>query len=292
MFTGYFFIISAAACWGLIGIFSSLAFSQGVQPMEVAFWRAIITWVCFGVQAIRQRQTRVELKDLPLLTVFAAFGISLFYISYQYAVKTGGAALASVLLYTAPAWVVVCSYFIYKEKLTWMKIAAVILVITGVFLISQSGGNVSSGASLGLVALASGLVSGFCYSLYYTIGKYFSKKYSAANLFLYVLPIGALGILPFVDFSQKTMLAWVALISVSVVSTFIANYFYYSGLRYLEAGRASIVATLEPVIAAVTAYIFLGEYFTLLGYLGAVLVFIAVLATICERDDVEKNLEV
>ncbi len=115
------------------------------------------------------------------------------------------------------------------------------------------------------------------------MGKYFSNKYTSANLFLYVLPLGALGILPFVDFVHKTPQAWLALIAVSIISTFIANYCYYQGLKYLEAGRASIVATLEPVVAAMTAYIFLGEYFTPFGYLGAGLIIAAVIATIYEN---------
>ncbi|MCD4675928.1 MAG: DMT family transporter [Desulfobacula sp.] len=283
MFSGYFFIISAAALWGLIGIFSSLAFSQGVGPMEVAFWRALLTWFCFGTQAVIRKETRIDKKDFPLFVIFGLLGISLFYISYQFAVKTAGAAFASVLLYTAPAWVVVCSFFIYREKLTLIKSLAVTLVILGVFLISKTGGNVHASTSIGLIAILSGLTSGFCYSLYYTIGKYFSGKYSSANLFLWVLPIGALGILPFVEFADKTALAWAALIAVSFVSTFMANFCYYQGLKYLEAGKASIVATLEPVVAAVTAYIFLGEYFTILGYTGAGLIILAVIATIYEQ---------
>lgn len=283
MITGYFFIIAAATCWGLIGIFSGFAFSQGMQPMEVAFWRAVIAWGCFAVQAFYSRQLRLDAKDLPLLSVFALLGISLFYIAYQYAVKTGGAAFASVLLYTAPAWVVICSYFFYREKLTAVKIAAVALVISGVFLISKSGGAESGSVSISMVALISGLASGFCYSLYYTIGKHFSGKYTSANLFLYLLPIGALGILPFVEFGPKTAEAWLALVGLAVVSTFIANFCYYKGIQLLEAGRASIVATLEPVVAAVTAFIFFGEYFTVVGYLGASLIIVAVLATILEN---------
>ena len=283
MFIGYIFIISAATSWGLIGIFSSLAFSQGVSPMEVAFWRAVITWFCFGIQAIIIKEARIDKKDFPLLAVFAFFGISLFYISYQLAVKQAGAAFASVLLYTAPAWVVICSYFVYKEKLTILKMGAVGLVIIGVFLISKTGGSVNAGKHIGFMAVAAGLLSGFCYSLYYTIGKYFSTKYASATLFLWILPMGALGILPFVQFADKTPLAWGALISVSVVSTFFANFCYYQGLKYLEAGRASIVATLEPVVAAITAYIFLGEYFSFLGYVGAGLIILAVISTICEQ---------
>ena len=281
--TGYIFIILAASCWGFIGIFSSLAFAEGVSPMEVAFWRAIIAWLLFGSQAIVRKETHLVKKDMLLLTVFGFLGISLFYISYQYAVKTGGAAFASVLLYTAPAWVVVCSYFIYKEKLNANKIVAVLLVIAGVFLISRTGGNSNAGTTLGLVAILSGLMSGFCYSLYYTIGKYFSSRYSSANLFLYVLPIGAVGILPFVEFSHKSPVAWAALIAVALVSTFIANHCYYLGLKHLEAGKASIVATLEPVVAAVAAYIILGEYFTGLGYVGAAMIIGAVILTIYKK---------
>jgi len=144
-------------------------------------------------------------------------------------------------------------------------------------------GNVAGSISFGPLALVSGLVAGFCYSLYYTAGKYLSKKYSSAYLFLYVLPMGALGIFPFVDFSEKNIMAWMALIGVAVVSTFVANYCYYNGLKYLEAGRASIVATVEPVVAATAAYLLLGEYFTPLGSLGAGLILIAVIATICEK---------
>ena len=281
MLTGYLFILAAAISWGFIGIFSAVAFSQGLGPAEVAFWRALLAWGCFGTQAVWLRQTKVDRRDLPLLTFFGLFGITLFYIAYQYAVKNGGAALAAVLLYTAPAWVVVSSLVLFREKLTVIKTTAVVLVMAGVYLISGTG--IGGDTAIAPIAIISGLISGFCYSLYYTAGKYFSTRYSSANLFLYVLPIGALGTLPFVEFTDKTPIAWSALIGVAVVSTFFANYCYYNGLKRLEAGRASIVATLEPVVAAVAAYLIYGEYFSTLGYLGALLILVAVVATILER---------
>jgi DME family drug/metabolite transporter len=284
MTAGYLFILSAASCWGLIGIFSSIAFSEGLAPMEVAFWRACMAWGCFAIQAFLQRETHLDKKDSPLIIIFGVLGIALFYTSYQFAVKTGGAAFAAVLLYTAPAWVVVVAFFVYREKLSLIKLCAVALAILGVFLISATGGgNTSANASFGVAAVLAGLTAGFCYSLYYTMGKYFSKKYTSANLFLYVMPIGALCILPFVEFTEKSPMAWAALVAVAVVSTFIANCCYYQGLKRLEAGRASIVATFEPIVAASTAYLFLGEYFTPLGYLGAALIVVAVIATIYEK---------
>lgn len=280
MIKGYTLILAAASCWALIGIFSSLAFELGIQPLEVAFWRAVLTWIFFALQAVIKKETHLGKKDIPLLLVFGFFGVSVFYVSYLVAVKEAGAAFAAVLLYTAPAWVVGCSFFVFGEKLTLFKTAAVVMVVAGVLLISGTGGNLNSSSALGFTAVFSGLVSGFCYSLYYTIGKYFTSRYSPANLFLYVLPVGAIGILPFVDFAHKTAAAWVVLLAVSFVSTFIANYCYYQGLKYLEAGRASIVATIEPVIAAACAYLILGEYFNSLGYAGAVLIILAVLITI------------
>ena len=69
----------------------------------------------------------------------------------------------------------------------------------------------------------------------------------------------------------------------SFISTFLANICYYQGLKQLETGRASIVATMEPVVAAVAAYIFLGESFTLLGYIGAGIIVLAVILSIVEQ---------
>jgi DME family drug/metabolite transporter len=281
MLKGYGLIIAAASCWGLIGIFASIAFAQGVEPMEVAFWRALFAWICFGTQAVVLGQIRLDRRDIPLLGFFGFFGIFLFYVSYQYAVKTGGAALAAVLLYTAPAWVVVCSFLLFGERLSRYKVLAVILVLFGVYMISRSGGGKVDGVSAaGLLALLSGLTAGFCYSLYYTVGKYFTGRYSSANLFLYVLPVGIACILPFVDFAPKSGSAWGSLIALACISTYLANYCYYLGVKYLEAGRASIAATLEPVVATAAAYVILGESLSLLGYLGAATIIAAVIITI------------
>lgn len=285
MLRGYLFIATAACCWAFIGIFGAIAFSQGLEPMEVAFWRAFIAWFFFAAQAVVRNETQLDRKDIPLLLFFGFFGIFVFYVAYQYSVKTGGAALAAVLLYTAPAWVVICSYFLYRERLNAAKVLAVVLVIAGVYLIARSGGtgNRSGALSFSFIALATGLISGLCYSLYYIVGKYFSGRYSSGNLFLYVLPIGAICIFPMVDFAPKSLAAWAALFGLAIISTYLANICYYLGVKHLEAGRASIVATLEPVVATGLAYIILGESFTLPGYIGAALIVAAVALTILNR---------
>lgn len=277
VFKGYAFIVAAAVLWAMIGPFSRLAFQEGVSPMEVAFWRALLAWILFGGHAMIRHEVSLYRKDVPHILVFGVFGVSLFYFFYQMAVKYGGAALAAVLLYTAPAWVIVLSRVFLKESITPAKISAVVLTLIGISAISMGR---EDGGSISVPAIVFGLSSGFCYSLYYIFGKHFSGRYSANNLFLYVLPIGALGLYPWVTFSPKTPAAWMALILLVIVSTYGANSCYYKGLKYLEAGRASITATLEPVVAAFVAYFWWGEVFTLQSYVGSAVILSAVVLMI------------
>ena len=263
---GYGSIIAAAILWGMIGPFSRLAFQEGLSPMEIAFWRASLSWIIFGAHAAIRQETRLDKKDFPYIIIFGFCGVTLFYFCYQTAVLKGGAALAAVLLYTTPAWVVCLSRFFYKEHISSVKILAVVLTLAGVTSISL-GENTHTVCSLpAYSAIIFGLLSGCCYSLYYLFGKYFSSRYSSANLFLYILPVGVAGMLPWVTFTHKTPTAWLALGLLVIISTYGANTCYYYGLKYLEAGHAAIAATLEPVIAAAVAYFWWHEAFTALRH--------------------------
>ena len=181
--------------------------------LEVAFWRAVLAWICFGGHAIASGQMRVQKRDLPTLLTFSVTGVTLFYGSYQLAVDKGGAALSAVLLYTAPAWVTVLSRIIFKEPLTLVKCAALAMTIAGVAGVSFGigGGGTGLDRPLDAMAFIFGLTAGFCYSLYYIFGKYFSGRYNSPTIFLYILPLGALLLLPWVTFSPKTTTAWGAL---------------------------------------------------------------------------------
>jgi DME family drug/metabolite transporter len=280
VFKGYAFIVAAAVLWGMIGPFSRLAFQEGIAPMEVAFWRALLAWILFGGHAIIRHEVRLYPKDIPYILVFGVCGVSLFYFTYQMAVKQGGAALAAVLLYTAPAWVIILSRIFLKESITPTKILALVLTLIGISAISM-GQDAGQGSNpISVSAIVFGLTSGFCYSLYYIFGKYFTGRYSSYNLFLYVLPIGALGLLPWVTFTPKTPTCWLALMSLVIISTYGANSCYYLGLKYLDAGRASITATIEPVVAAVVAYFWWSEVITVQSYMGGAVILCAVILMI------------
>lgn len=266
----------AAILWGLIGPVSRLAFQEGVAPLEVAFFRGLLAWILFAAHGLVRKQLHIQLRDLPVFVLFGIVGITIFYGSYQLAISFGGAALASILLYTAPAWVVFLAPWFLQEPLTATKIIAGGLAILGVGLISSA-----AGIKFHPVGLGFGLLSGFSYALYYLLGKRFLTGYPVPYLFFLALPIGCLGLLPFVRFQQKSLTAWAALGFLAAFSTYGAYSAYFAGLRRLPATRAVVLATAEPVVAALVAHFWWGETFSLATGVGAFCILMAaVLASV------------
>lgn len=277
---GYLLVALAALLWGSLGPVARLAFDAGVDPLELAFWRAAIAGALFAAHAAARGRIRVARRDVPGLVLFAFLGVTLFYWSYLRAVEIGGAALAAVLLYTAPAWVALAAAVWLGETLTRRTLAALALALGGVALVALGGGGQTRVSPAGI---AWGLVSGLSYAAYYLFGKRWFARYEAPTLFLYALPLGALSLLPAVRFAPKGASAWAAILFIAVVPTYLAYLLYSHGLRRVEATRAAMVATLEPVVAAAAAYLAWGERLGAAGTLGGVLVLAGVLVATTRR---------
>jgi DME family drug/metabolite transporter len=272
---GYVFVAVAAVLWGLLGPVTRIALREGMGAVEVAFWRALLAAALFGVHALAIRRVKLERRDVPSVVAFGVVGVAGLLACYSRAVETGGAALAAILLYTAPVWVALLSALFLGERMTRRKLLALAVATAGVAGIAASSGG--GGIRLTPAALGWGLASGFAYALYYLFGKRYFDRYATATLFVYALPVGALAMLPIAEFRHKTPAAWAALIFLSVVSTYLAYLFYSAGLRRVEATRAATVATVEPVVAAVAAYAMWNERLSPVGYACAAVVLLGVL---------------
>lgn len=274
---GFLYVFAAALMWGVIGIFAKEVLAEGVTALEIAFWRASLAWFMFLIHAGIKRQLAVTRHDLPFLCGFGFICVTLFYGSYQLAIRDVGMAMAAVLLYTAPAWVALMSWLVLKEQMTTTKTACVLMTIIGVACISL-GPKLMSGGSIDLntFGIISGLVAGFTYALYYIFGKKYLHRYATPTIFVYALPVGAALLFPFIDFQPKSIYAWIMLLSMAAVTAYGAFSVYYAGLKRLEATRASVIATFEPLVAAIFAYLLFGETFSLLGYAGSCLIIAAV----------------
>lgn len=279
---GYVYLLLAAALWGLLGPVSRFALRDGLDPLEVAFWRATLATALFAAHALLRRETRIAPRDLPAVLAFGLVGVALFYLSYFRAVQQGGAALAAVLLYTAPVWVALLSAAFLGERLGARKAGAIALALAGVAGIALGGGGESR---LTAGALAWGLASGWAYAVYYLFGKKYFARYHAVTLFLYALPVGALLLLPLVEFGPKTGSTWAVLAFVAAVPTYGAYLLYSAGLKRVEATRAATVATLEPVVATAVAFAVWDERLGLPGLLSAALVLAGVVLMVTTGGD-------
>lgn len=266
---GYLYVLLAAALWALIGPVARLVLREGIAPLEIAMWRAVIAWVLFAAHAVVRGTGTIARADLGGIAAFGVVGIAGLYGALPLAIQAGGAALAVVLLYTAPAWVAFFSWALLGETMTTRKLVALGLTLLGIGGIATAGGGEMRPSA---AALGWGLLSGVSYASLYLFGKRFFGRYTPATVFLYALPVAVLVLLPLTTFHSKSAIAWTALLVIGVFSTYGAYLAYSAGLARLEATRAAVVATAEPVIGALLAFVFWGERFAPLGYVSAGLV--------------------
>ncbi|SKA76483.1 DMT family transporter [Desulfobaculum bizertense] len=276
---GYLYVFTAAVLWGITGPLAKYAFSLGIEPLEIAFWRCVIPFFPFAFQAIRGGSLTIAKNDIPLVGGFGLICIAAFYGVYQLAIQEGGAALACVLMYTSPAWVAIAARLFLKEKLTPVKLAAVCATLLGVAGVS---GVLGGGSEVTGLALILGVLSGMTYAMYFIFGKLLLPRYTTPQLFIWGLPLGAVLLFPFVEFHDKTPYVWGAIFAICILSTYLAYTVYCAGLVHLEATRASIIATIEPVVASSMAFVWWGEHFSFAGYIGSALILGAVLLMILD----------
>jgi drug/metabolite transporter, DME family len=279
---GGLFIIAAALLWSSLGVAGRFAFRAGVVPLEAAFYRAAISFACLLIflVATNHRALRIRPRDLGLFAAFGFFGVAAFFVAYMTAINATTVATAAILLYTAPAFVIVLSAVLFGETLTIRKAVAVACAFIGCVLVGR-GYDLSS-LRLNLPGVLAGLVSGLAYALYTVFGKTAVRQYAPLTTLTYALGFGtiflgtlalATGVIP----RAHPASGWMAVIYLALVTTLLAQALYLAGLRFIDAGPASLLATAEPVAAAVLGYIVLGERLEGLQIAGGVLVVGAVM---------------
>jgi drug/metabolite transporter (DMT)-like permease len=175
----------------------------------------------------------------------------------------------------APVFILLYSAAFMKEKISVTKGVSLLLAVAGCALVA--GVYEVDFLKLNLAGVAWGLMSAVFFSFYTLYGQAGLKRYSAMTLFAYASGFGALfwwTINPPRAFfaEQYSSLMWLAIAYVAVFGTVVPFVLYFEGLKRMEASRVSITSTLEPVVAGVAAYFFVGETMTLLQILGGILV--------------------
>lgn len=282
---GALYVASGAALWGIIGLFTRQLSAQGLESMEITAVRLAGAGLLMAVfYLVRDRSAFcISWRDIWMFLGTGILSFVFFNWCYFSCIEISSLSVAAVLLYTAPCFVTVMSAILFREKLTRAKVLALIVTTFGCALVT---GALSSGGITPRVVLL-GLGSGFGYALYSIFGRFALRKYSPGQVALWTnLCGGAAGLLlvdlPSVGGKMFRLEALAPALLLIACSTIMPLLLYTKGLAYLEAGRASILATLEPVVAAVVSVAVFKEPLTLAQIIGMLLVLGAIAVAACE----------
>ncbi len=266
---GVWLVVAAAFQWALLGPVARVAFAEGVAPLTVAFWRATVAALLFASHSAFTRTHALRTKDRLPAMALGVVAVAGLYVSYFEAVQRGGAALASILLYSAPVWVALGAHFVLRERVSRGEAAALVLTLAGVVLVAlyPATGNVDMQASV--PAVAWGLGSGIGYALYFLIGRRLFANNAPSRVMAWALATGAVVLSPFVQWHMLSLRAWGAIAFLATVATYGAYLSNANGIRLIGPSRASTIATLEPVLAVAAAFLMWGERLSPVGMLGA-----------------------
>ncbi|MEW6727303.1 MAG: DMT family transporter [Bacillota bacterium] len=277
---GFLFVAAAAMLWGLAGTVAKYMFNQDVRPVHVAEMRAVLSFLLLFVYlAVANRKCLwFARSDLLFMAVFGMVGVAGVQVTYLMAIKETNVATAIFLQYLAPALVLVYGVLRRAEQLTLCKLAALALAVGGGYLIVT--GKVGGGLATTPLGLAYGLASAAFFAFYTLFGKKGLEKYGAWTLTVYGYGFAAV----LWCFVQNPVGVWLAynwterlfFVYIAVFATVLPFGFFFEGLKYLSPTKTGIISTLEPVVAAVLAFLLLGERLALMQIAGCGLILAAV----------------
>lgn len=248
-YASYACILAAAACWGCIGLFNRPLLNAGIAPENLVVIRNLggLTMLAFFFLCTDRSVFKMRAKHLPIFIATGIISVVLFTLCYFNAQKLCSLSVSAILLYTAPAMVVLMS-----------------ALVTGVF---------TGGLSLTTKGLLFGLGAAFFYALYSIFAPFGLRHYSPLAVVFWTFVFAALGALFVADWGnlmtvlsvpQNALLA-AGLVLLSTVAPYIL---YTKGLANVESGKASIMASIEPVVGTLVGTLVFGEPISAGVFLG------------------------
>ena len=278
---GDILIIIAGLFWGSMGIFVRHLNELGFSSIQVACLRLVTAGILFAIILLIKdpKGFKISIRDIPLFLALGIVSILFFTCCYFTAIRLMTMSTAAILLYTSPIWVMILAIIFLKEKFSIQKLIALILAFAGCVLVSGFGGKVT------VVGILVGLGSGLGYGLYSIFGTFALKKYSTFTVTCYTVLIAGLGsifvanppdLISKIQAVDNKLSLFGFVLLTSVVTAVIPFMLYTLGLNITTAGRAAVLATVEPAAATLFGFFVMGETVGPIAIAGILLVFAAI----------------
>lgn len=280
--TAVLFVILAACMWGTLGVTVRVLSAFGFSSIQMVVARLSVSAVLLGAYLLitDRSKLRIEAKDIKWFIGTGIFSMLFFNTCYCITVSMTSLSVAAVLLYTSPIFVALFSIPVFKEKLTIRKGAAILFSVAGCTLVSgvlneSTGGIPAKGLVFGIFAALG-------YALYGILAKMLVKKYHALTILLYTFFMAGTGgvfagdIKGIAHIIVKQPMAVPAVIVIALICSVIPYILYTNALKYIEASKVSVIASMEPVVATILGVILFGEKVSFTGMIGIVCVLSAI----------------
>ena len=289
---GYIIALSGTVLWSSTAVFIRfLTSTYQMPPLVLAFWRDLIVSLALLLLLVltNRKHLRISRSGLKYMLVFGLV-LALFNSTWTVSVAFNGAAVSTVLAYSSAAFTAFLGWWFLGERLDWSKLLAVSFSLAGCVLVS--GAYDPSAWALNPVGIPVGLLSGLAFAIYSLMGRGASHRgiHPLTTLF-YTFLFAAIFLLFFNFIPQAPGDAsltnlfwlgthwsgWIVLLVLAVGPTIGGYGLYTASLVHLPASVANLIATLEPAMTAVLAYLFLAERYTAPQAAGSALILAGVL---------------
>lgn len=276
---GTFLVILAGVSWGVISIFIHALDGAGLDSFDIMTVR---TWgsalILLVYLAITDRnKLKIALKDLWMFIGTGLLSLTFFSYCYFTSIVESGTAVAVVLLYTSPAFVMIMSFIFFKEKINATKGIALVMTMAGCALVAGIAGGA---AGLSMRGLLLGLGAGFGYALYSIFAGFALKKYSSLTITFYTFLLSGIALLtirnPYAIVNRVDISLWPYMLGLVVIATVLPYITYTVGMSRMEIGKAAVLVTVEPLVGALIGVFVWGEAMSPMKLLGIVLILASV----------------
>ncbi|MBY0123682.1 DMT family transporter [Bacillus sp. S/N-304-OC-R1] len=296
---GIFLVLVGALMWGVSGTVAQFLFQhQGFSPEWLVVVRLLISGTILLLIAYKKEKKRVwaiwKVKhDSFSIILFGILGMLAVQYTFFAAIKHGNAATATVLQYLAPVLIMCYSAFRSKRMPTIIEGLALILAISGTFLLVTQGSFHT--LSISGLALFWGLTSAIALAFYTLQPLKLLANWGSAIVVGWGMLIGGIFFCfihpPWIFVGQWSLPAIFAVIFIVIFGTIIAFFCYLESLKYISASDASLLACAEPLTAAFLAIIWLHVTFGMAEWLGTICILstIALLSVKKEKQSVQTS---
>lgn len=279
--------IIAGICWGCCGVFVRVLDKAGFDNITITFSRVIIVVILLGLFLFFHDRSlfRVQKKQLPLIALIGISGQLLFNICYNISILKLSLSLATILLCTAPVFVIIFGRILFKEKITPVRVVCMLAVLAGCVLLS---GIVESGGLMwSVLGLAMGVGTAVCNAVATMATNEASdiRRIHPLTVQFYAALFALIPMLPLADYSvigcfvaESPFTRIPYLIIYALIAALIPNLVFNIAFRFLDSSIVSILASgAEPASALILGMLAYHETPTIFGLIGMILVVAAII---------------